>query len=81
MVKFVPAKVEELLHVFWNKSKGAQTRVTGLLDAKDSVKKQIEAIHPDMVVPKNPMEYSVYISKGLLDDLNELLRSNQGKAI
>merc|ERR1712232_835684 len=74
--KIVPSKVEKLLNLMWDKNKGVQTKVTTLLDARESVKKQIKALDPEMVRPKDPKEYKIYISKVLLESLDALKRSN-----
>ncbi len=78
-VKFTPGRVQELLSTVWNKEDGACGTFLSLNETKAKTTEQIKSLNPDMLRPSDPLEYKVYTSKKLHDDLHKLWESSRIK--
>lgn len=73
-INIVPVTVSPLLHTIWDKENGANTgtKIISLIEAKGSVLGQIKSLNPDMLSPEDPMEYKVYLSRRLQQELHRV---------
>lgn len=72
----VPHRVEETLQTVWDKN-GVVDALPSLMNSRERCANEIKALNPAMLQAKNPLQYDVFVSEKLRNDLHLLWESSK----